>query len=142
MVLYTVVDAAPVVRDLCRFNVYFYQIRQLESAHDLSEAQALEQFALPALVLTDKWLGLRIERMKLRLGTHLGGSDKAAFLAVMVGAWTIWYNFPRSRSAFEQYLYMLGGAFPGGCGIAGLVVNATLARMVTSATCWRWRYIS
>lgn len=128
-VLHEVCDALPMIRNFSRFHVYTYQIRQLEAAHDLLHAADLERFGLPALIYTDKWLGLRIERIKLRLGIAVGGSDKVAILALIAGAWTIWHNFPRVGSVFEQYLYLMFGVFLGGLGTGGMFANAMIAKL-------------
>lgn len=128
-VLYLVADGLPLIRDFSRFDTYAYQARQLEAAHALAQAADLEHFGLPALEMTDKWLGLRIDRFKLRMGIHVGGSDKMAILAVIAGACTLWHNFPQDGAAYERYLYLWLAAFLVGSGIGALYVSAVLARM-------------
>lgn len=122
-------DGLPLIRDFARFDIYAYQARQLEAAHDPAQAADLERFGLPALVSTDEWLSLRIDQLKLRLGPHVGGSDKMAILSIIAGAWTLWHNFPQDGAAYERYLYLWLAAFLGGTGIAALYINAVLARM-------------
>jgi len=126
---YIVVDAWPMARDLSRFDTHAYQQRQLVAAHDLANAATLAHFTLPGLTLTEKWLGLRIERSRLRLGILLGGSDKFAVLAVISGAWAIWHNLPSGSSLIEQSLYWSLGAFIGASGFGGILPNASIARM-------------
>lgn len=128
-VLWVIADAWPLARDLGRFQVYAYQQRQLVAAHDLENASTLARFTLPELVLTEKWLGLRIERSRLRLGLLLGGSDKVAILAVATGAWTVWHNVPSGASGIEQVLYWSLGAFIGASGLGGMLANASIATM-------------
>lgn len=105
------------------------QVRQLEAAHDFQHAADLERFGLPALNLADKWLSLRIERAKLRMGMYAGGSDKVAVLAVVAGAWSLWRGFPDAGSTVEQNLYLGCGAFLCGTGIGGMFANRMIARM-------------
>lgn len=103
-ILCVVVDAWPLARDVGRFKVYAYQKRQLMAAHDLENAATLARLTLPELVLTEKWLGPRFERSRLRPGILLGGSDMVAILAVATGAWTVWHNLPSGASLTEQLL--------------------------------------
>ena len=128
-VLCVIFEILPLVRDIGRFDVYAYQQRQLVAAHDLANAATLARFTLAELVLAEKWLGLRIERSRLRLGIMLGGSDKVAILAVATGAWTVWHNLPSSSGAVEQRLYWCLGAFIGGSGLGGMLANIAIARM-------------
>ena len=128
-VLCVLCDVWPSARDIGRFDVYAYQQRQLVAAHDLNNAATLTCFTLPELVLAEKWLGLKIERARLRLGILLGGSDKAAILAIATGAWTIWHQLPSGGSLPEQILYWSLGAFIGGAGFGGMLANASIARM-------------
>ena len=127
--LYLVTDGLPLIRDFSRFDTYACQARQLEAAHDLAQAADLEHFGLTALALTDKWLSLRIDRLKLRMGIHAGGSDKMAILAAIAGACTLWHNFAQDGAAYERYLYLWLAAFLGGSGLRALFVQAMLARM-------------
>lgn len=126
---WTIADISPTVRDLARLDVYAYQVRQLEAEHDLRHAEDLGRFGLHSLNLTEKWLGLRIERAKLRIGMYAGGSDKVAVMAVVVGAWSLWSGFPDAGDAVEQYLYLGFGAFLCGTGIGGMLSNRVIARM-------------
>lgn len=128
-VLWVIADAWPLARELGRFKVSIYQQRQLVAAHDLENASALARFTLPELVLTEKWLGLRIDRSRLRLGLLLGGSDKVAVLAIATGAWTVWHNLPSGASVHEQVLYWSLGAFIGASGLGGMLANASIATM-------------
>jgi len=128
-VLCVAVDVLPLARDISRFETYAYQQRQLVAAHDLANAATLASFTLAELVLAEKWLGLRIERSRLRLGIMLGGSDKVAILAVVSGAWTAWHNLPSSSGAVDQWLYRCLGAFIGGSGLGGILANIAIARM-------------
>lgn len=128
-VLCVVFEVLPLARDISRFDVYAYQRRQLVAAHDLANAATLARFTLAELVLTEKWLGLRIERSRLRLGIMLGGSDKVAILAVATGAWTVWHNLPSGSGAVEGWLYWCLGAFIGGSGLGGMLANMAIARM-------------
>jgi len=122
-------EALPLIRDLRQFDVYTYQVRQLVAEHDFASAATLDHFPLPVLIMTEKWLGLRVERSRLRLGILLGGSDKVAILAVVTGAWTLWRNLPANASLAEQYAYWLLGVFIGASGLGGMLANASVARM-------------
>jgi hypothetical protein len=126
---WAIVDIAPSVRDLAWLDVFAYQVRQLEAAHDLQQAADLERFGLPALNLTDKSLSLRIERARLRIGMYAGGSDKVAVLAVFACASSVWRGFPDAGNVVEQNLYLASGAFACGTGIAGMFANRMIACM-------------
>lgn len=124
-----IADAWPLARELGRFKVSIYQRRQLVAAHDLENTCALARFALPELVLTEKWLGLRIDRSRLRPGLLLGGTDKVAVLAVATGAWTVWHNLPSGASVHEHVLYWSLGAFIGASGLGGMLASGSIATM-------------
>lgn len=91
--------------------------------------KTLARFTLPEPVLTEKWLGLQIDRSRLRPGLLLGGSDKVAVLAVATGAWIVWHSLPSGASVHEQVLYWSLGAFIGASGLGGMLANASIATM-------------
>lgn len=129
VLLWSIFDALPVVITLSLFDTYSYRMRQLEVAHDIHQASELQRFGISSLRFADKLLSLRIERMKLRLGVYVGGSDKVAVFGLVAGAGAIWHNFPRNGWDWEQYLYLFFGALVGGMAAGGMLVNSSIKKL-------------
>lgn len=121
-----------IVSDLAGILIYkddFHRARKLALVHDLHQAKDLHRFDIAALKLTDQWLSLRIERMRLHLGLLIGGSDKVAVLGLVLGAWGIWTNFPGTGITLAHYGYVVVGAAIGGLGLGGLMANLIIKEL-------------
>lgn len=128
-ILWMLADILPALIAMLAFQKIAYASRRRAIQHDLNSATELRQFAPATLALTDQWLALRIESMRRRVGTVLGGSDKAAVVALLIGAWALWTNFPSDSATWQQYAYALSGALIGGFGIGGLLTNVVIAEL-------------
>jgi len=122
----------PSILWLSSFKDETHQRRKKEIIHDLENVDRLQQHDLPALNVAERWLSLRIERMRLHVGFFTGGSDKVAVIALIVGGWGIWSNFPSNEATGQQYIYAAFSAFLGGMGIGGM-----LASMVIKQLCYQ-----
>lgn len=119
--LWIFAETFPTVLWIFTYKNQVHQRRKIEILHDLENADRLLQMEPLVLKMAENWLSLRIERMRLHVGFFTGGSDKVAVIALMLGAWGIWSNFPSSDTTELQYMYMGAGAFVGGLGIGGLM---------------------
>jgi len=124
-----IVDIVPDVVDMFIYKDDFHRTRKLALVHDLHQAKDLHRFEIAALKLTDHWLSLRIERMRLHLGLLIGGSDKVAVLALIVGAWGIWTSFPASGVTVAHYGYVVVGAAICGLAVGGLLANLVIKEL-------------
>ncbi|WP_159696971.1 hypothetical protein [Massilia sp. 9I] len=124
------VDTVPVAVSVMRFDTYAYQRRKREIEYDLGHLEGLVGFDPAILKLTDKWLALKIERMKMRIGNYLGGSDKVAVFALVSAGWTVWKNFPQSSLSWQGQAYLLGLAMLVGLATGGMLVNRAI-RLLT-----------
>ena len=127
--LWLIVDIVPDLVDMFVYKEDFHRARKLALVHDLHQAKDLHRFDNAALKLTDQWLSLRIERMRLHMGLLIGGSDKVAVLGLVLGAWGIWTNYPASGITLAHYGYMLVGGAIGGIGIGGLLANVVIKEL-------------
>lgn len=124
-----IVDTVPEVVSLVRFESHAYERRKREIEHDLKQLEGLAVFDLVILELTDKWLALKIERMKLRIGSFLGGSDKVAVFALVSAGWTVWKNFPQSNLTWQSQAYLVGLALLVGLAVGGMLVNHVIRQL-------------
>lgn len=124
-----IVDTVPAVVSLVRFESHAYERRKREIEHDLKQLEGLAVFDLVILELTDKWLALKIERMKLRIGSFLGGSDKVAVFALVSAGWTVWKNFPQSNLTWQSQAYLVGLALLVGLAVGGMLVNHVIRQL-------------
>jgi hypothetical protein len=127
--LWPILDVAPIVWSLLRYSTYAYERGKLALSHDFRNAEELVDFELPVLQLADKWLLLHIERMKLRLGIFLGGSDKVAIFALAGTGWTAWHNLRTIGSSWEDTLYTCALAFLAGLAIGGMLMNSLIKKL-------------
>jgi hypothetical protein len=124
-----VLEIIPSAVSLSRFDTYAYKIRKMELEHDMRGAEQLLQFDLAALQFADKWLSLRIERMKLRMGIFVGGSDKVAIFALAGTGWTAWHNLPTFGSSWRDNVYLYPLAFLAGLAIGGMCINSLIKKL-------------
>lgn len=127
--MWMIADIVPVVISIVRPDSYAFERRKREIRHDLSQAQSLTVFHSTALELTDKWLALKIDRMKLRIGIYLGGSDKIAVFALVGAGWSVANNLPRSISSWQGQAYLLGLATLVGLAVGGMMVNGVIKQL-------------
>jgi hypothetical protein len=111
-----------------RFDTYAYQRRKREIEHDLSHLADLERFGLDVLALADKWLELKIERMKMRIGNYLGRSDKVAVFALVSAGLEVWKNFPHSTLLWQGQAFLIGLAMLVGLAVGWMLVNRAIRR--------------
>jgi len=128
-VLWMIADLLPTLIGIYFYKDDFHKARKLTVIHDLQHARDLHQFDIAALRLTDQWLSLRIERMRLYLGLIIGGADKVALLGLILGAWGIWTNFPGGGITLEQYGYVAFSAFIVGLGGGGVLANVVIKEL-------------
>lgn len=128
-ILWMLADIVPAFLAMLAFRKNAHAARRMAIQHDLNSAIELRQFDVRTLALTDQWIAIRIESIRRRLGMFLGGSDKAAVVALLLGAWAIWTNFPSNSTSWQQYGYALFGALVGGFGIGGLLSNVVMAEL-------------
>jgi len=127
--LWIAADTFPTLVGIFFYRDEFHRTRKLTVIHDLRQAKELHGFDIAALKLTDQWLSLRIERMRVHLGLFFGGSDKVAVLGLVLGGWGIWTNFPSNGLTLEQFGYMVFSAFIGGIGLGGLLANVVIKEL-------------
>lgn len=127
--LWMLADIIPSMIALVFFKNDAHRTHHLEVAHDFRNAADLYHFEPSTLQLTDLWLSIRIERTRLRLGLFLGGSDKIAVLALVLGVWGIWSNFPEQGASWQQYAYVAMSAFLGGLAIGGMLAGVLINRL-------------
>ncbi|WP_137173433.1 hypothetical protein [Massilia sp. HP4] len=127
--LWLVVDTVPDLVDMFIYKDDFHRAKKLTLVHDLNQAKDLHRFDIAALKLTDQWLSLRIERMRLQLGLLIGGSDKVAVLGLLMGAWGIWTNYPASGIMLAHYGYVVVGGALAGIGVGGLLANVVIKEL-------------
>lgn len=123
-------DIVPAMIQIFLFQEVAHRTRQLEVAHDFRNAADLSRFNSSTLHLTDLWLSIRIGRTRLRLGMFLGGSDKLAAVALVLGAWGVWTNFPGQSASWEQQAYTAGSAFVGGLALGGMLASVLINRLM------------
>jgi hypothetical protein len=128
-VSWMIVDIVPAAVSVIRFDTYAYRRRKREVEHDFGHLGALAVFDLKVLQLTDKWLALKIERMKMRIGNYLGGSDKVAVFALVSAGWTVWKNFPQSNLSWQAQAYLVGLAMLVGLAVGGMLVNRAIRQL-------------
>lgn len=128
-VLWMIADLLPAVIGIFFYKDDFHRSRKLTIVHDLDHAKDLHRFDIAALKLTDQWLALRIERMRLHLGVLIGGADKVAVMGLILGAWAIWTGFPGQGITLERYGYLMGSAFIVGLGLGGLLANIVIKEL-------------
>jgi len=128
-ILWMIADLLPALIGIFFYKDDFHRTRKLTIVHDLHQAKDLHRFDISVLRLADQWLSLRIERMRLHLGVLVGGTDKVAVLALILGAWGIWTNFPAGAMTLERYGYMMVSAFIGGLGLGGLLANIVIKEL-------------
>lgn len=124
-----IVDIVPVAVSVVRFDTYAFQRRKREIEHDLSHLKGLAVFDPVVLKLTDKWLALKIERMKMRIGNYLGGSDKVAVFALVSAGWTVWNNFPQSKLSWQSQAYFVELRPLVGLAAGGMLVNRAIRQL-------------
>lgn len=124
--VWMILDTIPSAIFLLLFRSHMFRRGLLEMAHDFAHAEDLHQFDLASLKLAEQWLSIRIDRMKSRLIFGVGGSDKVAVLAMVVGAWTVWNNFPKAGIEWMQQTYLIGSAALGGLAIGAMFANALI----------------
>ena len=124
-----IVDSLPVAVSIVRFDTYAYQRRTREIEHDLGHIEGLAGFDLAVLKLTDKWLALKIERMRMRIGNYLGGSDKVALFALVSAGWAVWKNFPQSSLSWQGQAYLVGLSMLVGLAVGGMLVNRVIRQL-------------
>lgn len=124
-----IVDTVPVAMSVVRFDTYAFERRKREIEHDLGYLEVLTVLDSAVLKLTDKWLALKIDRMKMRIGNYLGGSDKVAVFALVSAGWTVWNNFPQSSLSWQGQAYLVGLAMLVGLAIGGMLVNRAIRQL-------------
>lgn len=97
--------------------------------HDFQNASELDAFEIDTLQAVDKWLSLKIDRMKMRIGIFLGGSDKVAFFALAGTAWSIWHNLPNGDWSWEKRIYLYGMGMLAGLAIGGMLMNWLIKKL-------------
>jgi len=127
--LWMIADTLPGVVAMFFFKDDLHRTRKLTIVHDLRHARELHRFERPALILTDQWLSLRVERMRLHVGLIIGGSDKVAVLALMLGGWGLWANFPSEGITLKNFAYILFSGCIGGFGLGGLFANIVIKEL-------------
>lgn len=121
-----ILDMVPSIIFLFLIKSHMFRQGQLELAHDFAHAEDLRQFDLASLKQAERWLAIRIERMKSRLVLGVGGSDKVALFAMVAGAWTVLNNFPKGDMGWMQQAYLMGSALLGGLAIGAMFANALI----------------
>jgi len=122
-------EIARSVYDLSHFKKDAFDSLRKTFEHDVRNAESLDAFALADLEFVDKWLALRIDRMKLRLGMFLGGSDKVAVFALAGTGWTAWHTLRAGGTSWEDKLYMYGLAFLAGLALGGVLMNSVIKKL-------------
>lgn len=104
--------------------------RQFELSHDLRMAKDLAEFDLNILQIVDKWLEIKIERLRFRMLIIFGGSDKIALFALVGLAWAM-RKFLQSNEEVCSYRWMTYViAWLIGITIGGIFANVTLNKLL------------
>jgi hypothetical protein len=121
-----ILDMIPSAIFLLLIRSHMFRQGLLEMAHDFAHAQDLRRFNLASLKQVEQWLAIRIDRTKGRLLFGVGGSDKVALITMVLGAWTLWNNFPTAGMKAMQQAYLFGSAALGGLAIGAMLVNSLI----------------
>lgn len=122
-------DIVSIALDLVNLGTRTFERRKAEIKYDFDCASDLLVYDLNTLQAVDKWLSLKIERMKMRLGIFLGGSDKVAIFALAGTGWSVWHNLPDGAWLWEKRIYLYAVALPAGMAIGGVMMNWLIKKL-------------
>lgn len=127
--IWMALDIISIALDLARLDTRTFERRKAEMRHDFQNASELSEFEIDTLQAVDKWLSLKIDRMKMRIGIFLGGSDKVAFFALAGTGWSIWHNLPNGNWSWEKRIYLYGMGMLAGLAIGGMLMNWLIKKL-------------
>lgn len=127
--IWLTLDIISVALDLTNLGARTFERRKSELKYDFGAASDLLAYELDTLQAVDKWLSLKIERMKMRLGLFLGGSDKVAIFALVSTGWSIWHNLPDSTWAWEKRIYLYAIGMLSGMAVGGVMMNWLIKKL-------------
>lgn len=123
-----VLDTVPSMVTLLRFKKNAHKRLLLEIDHDSKHVKKLMIFDKKLLERTDKWLAIKMERLRGQLGIFLGGADKIAIFALAGLAWSALKELPGIEPGWRHDLFVYGVAFVGGLAFGGVLLNVILRR--------------
>lgn len=109
--------------DLINFRNSSFERRKAEIAYDFAAASDLLIYDLNTLQAVDKWLSLKIDRMKVGLVFFFGGSDKVAIFALLGTSWSVLHNIPSGVLPWVKEVYIYAIALLTGMAIGGVMLN-------------------
>jgi hypothetical protein len=132
-------DAMIPVIMICAARKFIFRLSQIRLAHDLFEANTLQEFGNMALKDAEQWLSIEIERSNARMRFVFGGPDKIAIFALGGVAWGLWKlieeNSIKTPSTIDfipnnALLIGLGGLF-------GLLLGGFRQNLYVSKLCYQ-----
>lgn len=128
--LILVLDTVPTIVTICNFRDDALRRFQLEIQYDLTHVAELTYFPKGILERAQQWLGIKIERIRSKIGIFFGGADKIALFALAGIGWAVWKEFPADVTSSKHGLFVVGVALMGGIAIGGVLLNAVMQRYV------------
>lgn len=136
-ILYISFDLAVGLWAIFNFKSRSFDWLILEISHDKKAIETLVEYKKSTLIEAQEWLELKCARMKSRISTFIGNSDKYAVFSLIGLGWSVWKEISKTSSTHPfsltngdivQTLLLYGTAFLTGIALGAMIVNYQVQR--------------